>query len=118
MLSALPILAVLLVPAAILVAVMVAVEARQRARADVAARQIMLTDAVHAELGAIVSPVVEKHAFRPWRVVFALPEGRVRDDMARLMAITDRVLGARLTSSDELQIVFTRSSQAPRAAAA
>lgn len=117
MLTAVSILAVLLIPAAILVAVLLVVEARQRARADVAARQIMLTDAVHAELGAIVSPVVEKHAFRPWRVVFALPEGRVRD-MARLMAITDRVLGARLTPSDELHIVFTRSTQAPRAAAA
>jgi hypothetical protein len=117
MLTALAILTVLLAPAAILVALMLAVEARQRARADVLARQIMLTDAVHAELGPIVSPVVEKHAFQPWRVVFALPEGRVRD-MARLMAITDRVVAARLTPSDELHIVFTRSTHAPRAAAA
>jgi hypothetical protein len=117
MLSALAILAVLLVPVAVLVTVLLAVEARQRARADVVARQIMLTDAVHAELGAFVSPVVEKRAFQPWRVVFPLPEGRVRD-MARLMAITDRVVGARLTPSDELQIVFTRSTHTPRVAAA
>ena len=117
MLIAVGIIAVFLAPAALLVGVMLAVEARQRSRADLAARQIMLTDAVHAELGAIVSPVVEKRAFQPWRVVFALPEGRVRE-MARLMAITDRVLGARLTPSDELHIVFTRSTQAPRTAAA
>ena len=117
MLSAVAILAVLLAPVAVLVAVMLAVEARQRGRAEVAARQIMLTDAVHAELGAVVSPVVEKRAFQPWRVVFPLPEGRVRD-MAPLLAITDRVVRARLTPSDELQIVFTRPTHAPRAAAA
>jgi hypothetical protein len=117
MLSAIAMLAVLLAPAAILVAAMLAVEARQRARAEVAARQIMLTDAVHAELGAVVSPIVEKRAFQPWRVVFPLPEGRVRD-MAPLMAITDRVVRARLTPSAELHVVFTRSTHTPRAAAA
>jgi hypothetical protein len=117
MLTAAGILAVLLIPAAALVAVLLAVEARQRARADVVARQIMLTDAVHAELGAFVSPIVQKRAFQPWRVVFALPEGRVRE-MAPLMAITDRVVRARLTPSEELQIVFTRSTHVPRMTAA
>ena len=116
MLSAVAVLIVLLVPAAGLVAVLLAVEARQRAHADVVARQIMLTDAVHAELGAFVSPVVEKRAFRPWRVIFTLPESRVRD-MARLMAITDRVMG-RQVSPDEVHIVFTRSTHTPRTAAA
>ena len=117
MLSAAAVLIVLLAPAAVLVGVLLAVEARQRAHADVVARQIMLTDAVHAELGAFVSPVVEKRAFRPWRVVFTLPESRVRD-MARLMAITDRVVGRQLPSSDELHIVFTRPTHTPRIAAA
>jgi hypothetical protein len=117
MLSAVVVLAALLAPVAVLVAVMLAVEARQRAQADVVARQIMLTDAVHAELGAVVSPVVEKRAFQPWRVIFPLPEERVRD-MGRLMVITDRVVRARLTPAAELQIVFTRSKHTPRVAAA
>ena len=104
------ILAVLLVPAAALVGLMLALEARQRARDAVAARQIMLTDAVHAELGAIVSPVVEKRAFGPWRVVFAVPEGRPRE-IGRLMAITERVVGSQLRN---VQVVFTR--RAPAAA--
>jgi hypothetical protein len=117
MLSALAALLVLVVPAVVLVALMIAVERRQRARDDVVARQIMLTDAIHAELGAVVAPVVEKRAFQPWRVVFALPEGRILD-MARLISITDRVLGARLRSSGDLQIVFTRPAAVSRAAAA
>lgn len=117
MLTAAAILVVLLTPAALLVVLLLAVERRQRARDEVAARQIMLTDAIHAELGAVVSPVVQKRAFRPWRVVFALPEGRILE-MARLISITERVLGARLRSSGDLHIVFTRQASAPRALAA
>ena len=117
MLSAVAVLVVLLTPAVVLVALLLGIERRARARADVVARQIMLTDAIHAERGAIVAPVVEKRAFRPWRVVFALPAERVRE-MTRLIAITDRVLGARFATSDDVQIVFTRSASAPRALAA
>ena len=117
MLSALATLVVLVMPAAALVALLLAIEQRQRAHADVIARQIMLTDAIHAELGAVVSPVVEKRAFRPWRVIFALPDERVRE-MTRLIAITDRVLGARFATSDDVHIVFTRRASAPRALAA
>lgn len=117
MLTAAAIVVILLAPAALLVVLLLAVEGRQRARDEVVARQIMLTDAIHAELGAVVSPVVQKRAFRPWRVVFALPEERIRD-MARLISITERVLGARLRSSGDLHIVFTRPASAPRALAA
>ncbi|MBM3220742.1 MAG: hypothetical protein FJZ38_19065 [Candidatus Rokubacteria bacterium] len=104
MLSALAALAVLLAPVAGLVALMMALEARQRARDAAAARQIQLTDAIHAELGAVVAPVVEKRAFQPWRVVFAVSEPR-RRDVGRLLEITDRVLGNQL---HDVQIVFRR----------
>jgi hypothetical protein len=117
MLSAVAILVVLLIPVAFVVLALLAVERRQRARADVVARQIMLTDAIHAELGAVVAPVVEKPAFRPWRVVFAVPDGRARE-MERLIAITDRVVGARLPSTETLHIVFTRPVPGSRAIAA
>jgi hypothetical protein len=117
MLSALAALAVLLLPAAVVVAALLAIERHQRARADVVARQIILTDAIHAELGAIVAPVVEKRPFQPWRVVFALPEERVRE-MARLIAITERVFSNRMPASDDVDIVFTRRASAPRALAA
>jgi hypothetical protein len=116
-LTAVALVVVLLVPAVVVAALMRLADARQRARDDVSARQIMLTDAIHAELGAVVSPVVQKRAFQPWRVVIELPQGRARE-MARLIAITERVFGATLASSDRLHIVFTRPPHAPRAAAA
>ena len=117
MLTAAAMLVVLLIPAAALVALLLAVDARQRARAEVTARQIMLTDAIHAELGPVVSPVVDKRAFRPWRVTFAVGEGRARD-LGRLIAITERVLGAELPTSEVFHIVFTRPAPLPRALAA
>jgi hypothetical protein len=117
MLTAAAILVVLLLPVGAVVAMLLGVEAWQRARDGVVARQIMLTDAVHAELGAVVSPVVDKRAFRPWRVTFAVGEGRARE-LGRLIAITERVLGAELATSEALHIVFTRPVplERPRAA--
>ena len=96
----------LIAPALALVALLMALEARARARAGVAARQIRLTDAVHAELGAVVAPVVVKRPFQRWRVVFALPETGGAP-VARLIAITDRVLAGDVAAAD-LDIVFTR----------
>ena len=117
MLSALAIVGVLLLPAAAVVALSLLVEVTQRARSRVLERQVRLTDAVHAELGAIVSPVVEKRAFRPWRVVFALPSGRA-GDVSRLVSITDRVLADDPPAPGHLQIVFTHPAPALRARAA
>jgi len=111
------VLTVLLVPAGVVVALLLAAEAWQRGRARVAARQIRLTDAVHAELGAVVAPVVEKRAFGPWRVIFAMPAARA-GDVGRLMSITDRVLAAEPGASNDVQIVFTRPTPALRARAA
>jgi hypothetical protein len=111
MLTVVAVLAVLLSPVAILVALLMVVEARQRARARVIERQIMLTDAVHAELGAIVAPIVQKRAFKPWRVIFAMPAGHTRET-GRLIAIAARVLADELRSPNDLHIVFTRPAAA------
>lgn len=88
-------------PVFAIVALLMLAEGVQRARSRVAARQIMLTDAIHAELGAVVAPVVRKRAFRPWRVTFS---GAGAAEVGRLLSITDRVLGR------ELEIVFTRAA--------
>ena len=97
-------LVVLLAPTAALIVLLVAIDRRQRSRAALVASQIRLTDAIHAELGAIVAPVVERRAFGTRRVVFPVAETRTRD-VARLVAITERVLGAQIANVD---IVFTR----------
>ena len=98
---------VMLVPVAVLLTV---ADRLQRRRARVVARQIMLTDAVHAELGAVVAPVVEKHAFRPWRVIFPVGDSRLAD-VGRLIAIANRVF-PRERTTDDVHIVFTRSTRA------
>jgi hypothetical protein len=99
-------LVVMLIPVAALLAL---ADARQRARARVVSRQIMVTDAVHAELGAVVAPVVEKHAFRPWRVIFTVPD-RGTPEIGRLVAIADRVFRRELHTPEDVHIVFTRAA--------
>lgn len=49
---------------------------RDRRREAMIARQIRLTDAIAAQLGAIVAPVVTKPLGRPWRVDIQVPVGR------------------------------------------
>jgi hypothetical protein len=117
MLTALAVVTVLLVPMLALFGALRFVEARQRARARVIARQVQLTDAIHAELGAVVAPVVDKHAFRPWRVTFPLAQSRA-GEVSRLIAITDRVLADERLSPEDVHIVFTRPAYPPRARAA
>lgn len=109
MLTALAVLSVLLSPVALIVAALVLVERWQERRARAVARQIRLTDAVHAELGAMVAPRVEKPAFRPWRVIFPLSEGGAKE-IGRLIAITNRVIGAELRAPGDLHIVFTHAA--------
>ena len=109
MLMVLAFLVLMLSPIVVLLAL---VEARDRRRARVVSRQIMLTDAVHAELGAVVAPRVEKHAFQPWRVIFPVGDRRA-PDIGRLIAIADRVFRRDLSPAEDVHIVFTRS---PRAA--
>ena len=111
MLTTVAVLVVLLISLLAVVAPLVLAEAWQRRRARIVARQIRLTDAVHAELGALVAPVVEKHVFRPRRVIFPLSDGRTAE-VGRLIAIADRVIGAELRAPSDLHIVFTRLAHA------
>ena len=51
-------------------------EWRDRRRAMARARQIRLTDAIAAELGWVVAPVVSKPLAGPWRIQMRVPVGR------------------------------------------
>lgn len=86
---------------------------RRDRRARIIARQIELTDAIHAELGAAAAPFVTKRAFGPWRVRYTMPFEPASID--RLIAITHRVLAPR--NSGDVEIVFTRT-RSPRLRAA
>jgi hypothetical protein len=53
-------LGIALLPIALMVAALLLVERRARLRLAECARQVAVTDAIHGELGAIVSPVVRR----------------------------------------------------------
>jgi uncharacterized membrane protein len=59
-------------PIGVLVALLMVSERWQAHRRDEVLRQIALTDALHARLGAVVAPVVRWRQ-RAWRVTVAVP---------------------------------------------
>lgn len=86
---------------------------RDRVRRATVARQIRLTDAIAAELGAVVAPVVRKPWGRPWQVWIAVPFGRPAT-VARVLAIAHETLGRMAPGRHEL--VLTAQEPAAREA--
>ena len=78
-------------PVAALVLVLAVVDLAQRRRADVIARQIAVTDAIHAEFGAVVAPLVRRAA-GGWRVT--LPMDARHPGMARIVELAACTLGS------------------------
>ena len=67
--------AVMVFPFAVVVALLRLAVRVERARAAIVARQIALTDAIHRDLGPVVSPWVTRRGGR-WRVSVAVPFDR------------------------------------------
>jgi hypothetical protein len=86
---------------------------RDRTRALVIARQVMLTDAIHRELGAVVSPVVEKQTFGRWQVHVSVPVERPAI-VGRIVAIAESVLGTERVAAGGLRIVLTPRAETTR----
>ena len=57
------------------------------------ARQIALTDALDAQFGALLTPVVTKPLFGPWEVRIAVPPPG-SPVLARIIAVTDAVFAS------------------------
>src|SRR5437016_14684297 len=57
-----------LFPIALIAALLQLSTWRQRARLAAVSRQIAVTDAIHAVLGAVVSPVVRRRLWRGWQL--------------------------------------------------
>jgi hypothetical protein len=66
-------LGVALFPIALMAAALLAMERRARVRLGECARQIAVTDAIHAKLGAIVAPVVRRRRGGRWQLVIPVP---------------------------------------------
>ena len=66
-------------------------EWRDRRREAAIARQVRLTDAITAELGGVVAPVVSKPLAAPWRVEMRVPIARPAQ-VSRIVAIAHDTL--------------------------
>ena len=72
---ALAIVVVLVFPAAMLVGLLHLANIRERRRSEAISRQIMLTDAIHGELGPVVAPRVRRGRHGRWTAELAVPAG-------------------------------------------
>jgi hypothetical protein len=104
--TALVVLVVAVVPTLALVALLGLVDRAQRARSEVIARQVAVTDAIHRELGAIVAPTVTRRRRGAWQVLIAVPFERPAA-VASVVAIAHRALAAgNGTLPDRVRIVL------------
>jgi hypothetical protein len=98
---------VTLFPFGLLIAALNLSSWRQRTRLAEIARQIAVTDAVHAELGAVVSPVVRRKLGRGWRLTIPVPLDRP-DTVIQVVSAAYGVFSAReRTSPRHFEIVLT-----------
>jgi len=91
-------------PFAAVAALLFLAERRQQRRRDEILRQVALTDALHARLGALVAPVVRWRR-RAWRVAVAVPFERP--------AVLAAVLATAADVFDQAPYEVVLSRQAP-----
>ena len=107
---------ILTAPLIVLIALVRLAEWRQQRRQAEVRRQIALTDALHARLGALVAPVV-RWRHRAWQVAVAVPFERPAI-VAAVVATVQEVFGR-----GRYEVVLSRQApaaplpQAPRRAA-
>jgi hypothetical protein len=96
-----------LFPIGLIVALLQLSTWRQRARLAEIARQIAVTDAIHAALGAVVSPVVRRTLWRGWRLTIPVPLDRA-DTVTQVVEAAYGAFGAaERTRPGRFEIVLT-----------
>ena len=114
MLTTLAVFAVALFPIVSLVALLEVVAWRDRQLKAAVARQIVLTDAIAGELGAIVAPVVKKPLWGPWQIEIAVPFARPAT-VGTILSIAHRVFSfAERMSPGRYRIVLTPQEEPAR----
>ena len=88
----------------------------QRAREAEIGRQVAVTDAIHAELGAVVSPVVKRRLGRGWRIEIPVPFQRPAI-VGRVVAIAHAsMLRTDARAAGRIEVVLTaQEAQVERA---
>lgn len=112
MLTALGVTAVVVGPPLAIVLLLLLAARVQRSRDEAAAQQIMLTDAIHRELGAVAAPFVRRPLRGPWQVTLALPFARP-GLVAAVLAIVHRAL-ARAGGGVEIVVTDQEEPAPPR----
>jgi len=87
----------------------------RRRRSESARRQILLTDALDAELGPIVAPVVTRPFWGPWRIEIAAPLARPIT-VGRILAVTRRALGSDGMAPDAYRVLLCDRPDSTRGA--
>jgi len=106
-------LVLILGPILLGVALLSLTDSVRRSRQRAIARQVMLTDAIHRELGAVVAPVVSKRMWGPWQILIAVPLAQPAV-VASVVAIAHRALAfAGDVGPGRLRIVLT-AQEGPR----
>lgn len=82
------------------------VERLQNNRDSQQDRQIMLTDAIHWELGAAAAPFVRRRPGGGWRVFMAVPLDRPAE-VAAILRVTQRHFSADAEGAERLEIILT-----------
>jgi hypothetical protein len=99
-------LMVALLPIALLVAALQLSSWRQRVRLAEIARQIAVTEAIHAALGAVVSPVVRRTLWGGWRLAIPVPLDRP-DVVVQVPDAASVAFSAAERTSPRFEIVLT-----------
>jgi hypothetical protein len=108
MVTALPGIAVVLAPFAVIVGLLRLADRTAERRDARYARQIELTDAIHRELGAIVAPTVRRRRGGGWLISLAVPLDPP-GTIATVLRITDERFGAESRSGRApYEVVLTR----------
>jgi hypothetical protein len=100
-------LLIALFPIALIVALLQLSAWRQRMRLAEVSRQIAVTDAVHAALGAIVSPVVRRKLRRGWRLTIPVPLDRP-DTVMQVVEAAHGAFASDEREPGQLEIVLTQ----------
>jgi len=98
---------VALSPIVVLVAALSLASRRERTRGAEIARQVAATDAIHAALGAVVSPVARRTAWGGWRLTIPVPLDRPETVKQVIDAAYGAFSVAERTNPRRFEIVLT-----------
>src|SRR5438445_11335710 len=96
-----------LFPIALIAALLQLSTWRQRTRLAAVSRQIAVTDAIHAVLGAVVSPVVRRRLWRGWQLTIPVPLDRPDTVLQGVQSAYGAFRAAERTRPGRVELVLT-----------